>query len=167
MRRILLLLFMLLAAFLGACGGESESPSASDKQREQELQDRVDDLEARDREREREIARDQREARDRGQARRRRERAAQNTPPPATAEPDEAGGGGGIVVPDVVGLDHQAAQNALQGEGLYALDEKDCTGQGRLLLFDRNWEVVRLDPPPGTSVNEDTNITICSKKQGE
>ena len=70
-------------------------------------------------------------------------------------------------MPNVVGLDHQAAQNALQGEGLYALDEKDCSGQDRLLLFDRNWEVVKTDPPAGTKVSEATTITLCSVKQGE
>jgi hypothetical protein len=95
---------------------------------------------------------------------RRRERQA------AVAEPDEepaSGGGGDIIVPDVTGLDHQAAQDALQGEGLWLLDEEDATGQGRLLLWDRNWEVVRTDPPAGTAVSEDTSITIYSKKQGE
>jgi beta-lactam-binding protein with PASTA domain len=75
--------------------------------------------------------------------------------------------GGNITVPDVAGLDHQAAQDALQGEGLWILDEKDATGQGRLLLWDRNWEVVRTDPPAGTTVSDDTVITIFSKKQGE
>ena len=70
-------------------------------------------------------------------------------------------------MPNVVGLDHQAAQNALQGEGLYLLDERDCSGQDRLLLFDRTWEVVRTDPAAGTKVSEDTTITLCSVKQGE
>jgi len=54
--------------------------------------------------------------------------------------------------------DHQAAQNALQGEGLWSLDETDCTGQGRLLLLDGNWEVVSL-APRGSQVSEDTTIT--------
>ena len=70
-------------------------------------------------------------------------------------------------MPDVAGLDHQAAQDALQGEGLWLLDEMDATGQDRLPLWDRNWEVVRADPPAGTAVSEDTVITIYSKKQGE
>jgi hypothetical protein len=92
-----------------------------------------------------------------------RAEAAQAEEQAATAEQ----GGGGIVVPDVVGLDHQAAQDALQGEGLWLLAEEDCTGQGRMLLFDRNWEVVSTDPPAGARVTEDTTITLCSKKQGE
>jgi hypothetical protein len=55
----------------------------------------------------------------------------------------------------------------MQGEGLWILDEEDCTGQGRMLLFDRNWEVVGTDPAAGTRVTADTTITICSKKEGE
>jgi hypothetical protein len=95
--------------------------------------------------------------------RERREREAQ----PAETPPEPSTSGGGITVPDVTGLDHQAAQDALQGEGLWSLDEKDASGQGRLLLFDRNWEVVRTDPAAGSHVTEDTTITIYSKKQGE
>jgi hypothetical protein len=77
------------------------------------------------------------------------------------------GGGGDITVPDVVGEDHQLAQDTLQAAGLYSLDEEDATGQGRLLLWDRNWTVVRQDPPAGTKVNEDETITLSSKKDGE
>jgi hypothetical protein len=76
-------------------------------------------------------------------------------------------GGGDITVPDVVGKDHQLAQDTLQAEGLYSLDEEDSTGQGRILLWDRNWTVVRQDPPAGTKVSEDDTITLYSKKDGE
>ena len=55
----------------------------------------------------------------------------------------------------------------MQAAGLYALDEKDCTGAGRLLLWDRNWVVVEQDPPPGTQAGPDVTITLCSKKYGE
>ena len=98
-------------------------------------------------------------------------------PEPAPAEPEPAdeplpedGGGdtgGGITVPNVVGQDHQLAQDTMQAAGLYILDEKDCTGQGRLLLWDRNWVVVEQDPPAGTSVSAADTITLCSKKDGE
>jgi hypothetical protein len=73
----------------------------------------------------------------------------------------------GIVVPNVVGVDHQLAQDTMQSAGLYLLDEEDCTGQGRLLLWDRNWVVVSQDPPAGSSVSDDTTITLCAKKDGE
>jgi PBP1b-binding outer membrane lipoprotein LpoB len=72
-----------------------------------------------------------------------------------------------IVVPDVVGLDHQLAQDTMQAAGLYVLDEEDATGAGRLLLFDRNWTVVSQDPPAGTLVNADQTILLRSKKDDE
>jgi hypothetical protein len=55
----------------------------------------------------------------------------------------------------------------MQSVGLYNLAEEDCTGQNRLLLYDRNWVVVKQSPPAGTRVNEDKTITLCSKKKGE
>jgi PASTA domain-containing protein len=85
------------------------------------------------------------------------------------AEPAPAadGSGGGITVPNVVGQDHQLAQDTMQSAGLYLLDERDCTGQDRLLLWDRNWVVVEQDPPAGSQATEDTVVTLCSKKRGE
>ena len=37
----------------------------------------------------------------------------------------------------------------------------------RVLLDDRNWVVVRQEPPAGTKVNDDTTITLHAKKEGE
>jgi PASTA domain len=74
---------------------------------------------------------------------------------------------GEIRVPNVVGKNHQYAQDTMQAAGLYNLAEEDATGQGRMLLFDRNWFVVTQDPPAGTLVNEDQTITLRSKKYGE
>lgn len=87
-----------------------------------------------------------------------------------TAEPepvDDSAGGGQIRVPDVVGKDHQLAQDTMQAAGLYSLDEKDATGQGRLLLYDRNWTTVAQSPPAGSLVSPDTTITLSAKKDGE
>ena len=97
-------------------------------------------------------------------------------PPPdeesAPTQDEDLGGGGGsgggkIRVPDVVGKDHQLAQDTMQAAGLYNLSEEDATGQGRVLIIDRNWTVVEQDPPAGTSVGEDATITLRSKKDGE
>jgi len=74
---------------------------------------------------------------------------------------------GGIAVPDVEGMDHQLAQDTMQAAGLYNLDEEDATGEGRMLLFDRNWTVVKQDPPAGTMVNADERILLRSKKDDE
>jgi ABC-type glycerol-3-phosphate transport system substrate-binding protein len=156
-RIIVVALTIVLALTLSACGSEAtDSAAQADSSETEALQERIEELEAENRREERQAKREQR----------RRARQA------AVAEPKEepaasSGGGGDIIVPDVTGLDHQAAQDALQGEGLWLLAEEDATGQGRLLLWDRNWEVVRTDPPAGTAVSEDTTITIYSKKQGE
>ena len=99
--------------------------------------------------------------------------APASTPPPAAASRPESsassGGcsGGKIKVPSVVGKDHQLAQDTMQGAGLYALDEKDATGQGRLLLVDRNWTTVKQRPAAGTCVSDDTTILLSAEKDGE
>ena len=79
---------------------------------------------------------------------------------------DGAGGGSGgkITVPNEIGKNHQAAQDDLQAHGLYNLSEEDATGQGRMLLLDRNWKVVSQSPEPGTRVSDDATITLRSKK---
>jgi beta-lactam-binding protein with PASTA domain len=72
-----------------------------------------------------------------------------------------------IQVPDVVGWDHQAAQDRMQAAGLYNLDEEDATGQGRLILWDRNWTVVWQSPAAGTLVSAETLIVLYSRKDDE
>lgn len=76
-------------------------------------------------------------------------------------------GAGVAVVPDVVGLNHQLAQDILQAGGFYLLLEEDATGQGRALLYDRNWEVVSQSVPAGSSVSTATPIRLYAKKTGE
>jgi beta-lactam-binding protein with PASTA domain len=73
-------------------------------------------------------------------------------------------GGGKITVPNEIGKNHQAAQDDMQAHGLYNLAEEDATGRGRMLILDRNWKVVSQSPAPGEKVNEDTTITLRSKK---
>ena len=71
------------------------------------------------------------------------------------------------VVPNVVGLNHQLAQDTMQAAGFYFLTEEDATGQGRLLINDRNWVVVSQEPAGGTRSASDTKIVLRSKKIGE
>jgi hypothetical protein len=83
-------------------------------------------------------------------------------------EPADAGPSAEKVrIPNVVGQDHQLAQDTLQSAGLYNLSEEDATGQGRALLFDRNWVIVSQSPKAGRRVSPDTTITLRSKKKGE
>lgn len=72
-----------------------------------------------------------------------------------------------IKIPAVVGKNHQLAQDTMQAAGLYDLREEDATGQGRLLIWDRNWVVVRQTPSAGRRVRPETVITLFSKKIGE
>ena len=67
-------------------------------------------------------------------------------------------------LPNVVGMNHQAAQDRLQSAGFYNLRERDCTGRGRQLLFDRNWNVQRMSPKAGKRVSTTRAITLCSVK---
>ncbi|WP_086842437.1 PASTA domain-containing protein [Amycolatopsis kentuckyensis] len=69
-----------------------------------------------------------------------------------------------IKVPDVSGMNHQDAQNAMQRAGLYNLREVDGTGQGRALVIDRNWRQTAQDPPAGTEVPADAVITLTAVK---
>lgn len=87
--------------------------------------------------------------------------------PPPVEEKRPPADGGGIVVPNVVGKDHQLAQDTMQGAGLYLLKEEDATGQNRLLLYDRNWVVVSQNPAAGTMASEDTTITLRAKMDDE
>lgn len=73
----------------------------------------------------------------------------------------------GIEVPNVMGLDHQLAQDTMQFAGLRNLSEEDASGEGRRLLWDRNWIVVGQTPEPGLIVDKDTEITLYSLKDDE
>jgi hypothetical protein len=72
-----------------------------------------------------------------------------------------------IKVPKVVGKDHQLAQDTMQAAGLYMLMEEDATGQGRMLILDRNWTTVRQRPKAGKCVSEDTEIMLYAVKDSE
>jgi hypothetical protein len=72
-----------------------------------------------------------------------------------------------IKIPAVVGKNHQLAQDTMQAAGLYDLREEDATGQGRLLIWDRNWVVARQTPSAGRRVRPDTVVALFSKKIGE
>lgn len=81
-----------------------------------------------------------------------------------TAAPVTTSAAALIKVPDVSGMNHQDAQNAMQKAGLYNLREVDGTGQGRALLIDRNWVQTGQDPAPGNEVPADAVITLTAVK---
>lgn len=95
------------------------------------------------------------------------EESATTEAAPAEPQPPPPAATGDIAVPSVVGKNHQLAQDTMQAAGLYSLDEEDATGAGRMLLWDRNWVVVKQSPAAGTMVSADQTILLSSKKYGE
>ncbi|MER5937019.1 PASTA domain-containing protein [Streptomyces sp. NPDC001928] len=73
---------------------------------------------------------------------------------------------GTATLPDLVGQDLQAAQDAAQAAGFYVLDDQDASGQDRLQVFDRNWTVCSQDPEAGTHPT-DTAVTLYAVKDTE
>ncbi|MEU4801233.1 hypothetical protein [Actinosynnema sp. NPDC023587] len=67
----------------------------------------------------------------------------------------------------MVGLVHQTAQDTMQAAGLYRLKEEDATGQGRLLVVDRNWTTTAQNVEAGKEVPCDTEIVLAARKTGE
>ncbi|ATY10200.1 hypothetical protein CU254_06795 [Amycolatopsis sp. AA4] len=69
-----------------------------------------------------------------------------------------------IKVPDVSGMNHQDAQDAMQAAGLYNLREVDSSGKKRMMIIDRNWCQTGQDPKPGTVVAAGAVITLYADK---
>ena len=58
------------------------------------------------------------------------------------------------VMPNVVCMDLQAAQDTIQSAGVFYSTSVDATGQGRAQVWDRNWVVVDQAPSVGASIGE-------------
>lgn len=96
-------------------------------------------------------------------------RPAETSPPAGTtiAPPTAAPTTKTCTVPNVVGMIHQTAQDTMQAAGLYRLREEDATGQGRVLVADRNWTTTAQSVPAGQVVDCTTEILLSAKKTGE
>jgi hypothetical protein len=70
------------------------------------------------------------------------------------------------LMPSVVGLSLQDAQNLIQTKGVFYSRSFDCTGAGRSQIVDSNWVVVVQNIAPGTPFGEgDANLGVV--KYGE
>lgn len=58
------------------------------------------------------------------------------------------------IMPAVVCMNLQAAQDLIQEHGVFYSRSEDATGQGRMQINDRNWIVVAQDPAPGAPITE-------------
>jgi beta-lactam-binding protein with PASTA domain len=70
------------------------------------------------------------------------------------------------VMPDVVCMDLQAAQDKLQEAGFYLLSSKDALGD-RHQILDRDWVVIGQSAPAGKLTLPLTKITLTVVKYGE
>lgn len=66
-------------------------------------------------------------------------------PAPAAAEP---------LMPNVMCMNLQDAQDLIQEEGVFLSLSQDATGQDRMQVLDSNWQVVGQSPAPGTPIDE-------------
>jgi hypothetical protein len=82
--------------------------------------------------------------------------AAATTIPPAVVKT--------CTVPNVVGMVHQTAQDTMQKAGLFLLTEEDASGQGRLLINDRNWKTTKQSVAAGAVIDCDTKILLSAEK---
>ncbi|MGM1061694.1 PASTA domain-containing protein [Saccharothrix sp. Mg75] len=89
------------------------------------------------------------------------------TTPPAATTAAQAPAAKTCTVPQVVGMVHQTAQDTMQAAGLFMLREEDATGQGRVLVVDRNWTTTAQSVPAGQEVDCSTEILLSAKKTGE
>jgi PASTA domain len=71
------------------------------------------------------------------------------------------------VVPDVVCMNLQDAQNAMQHSGFFNLGSADGAGQGRMQILDRDWVVITQSVRAGTKPGLTTRIVLTSVKYGE
>lgn len=58
------------------------------------------------------------------------------------------------IMPQVVCMNLQAAQDLIQRTGVFYSRSRDATGAGRAQIFDRNWIVVAQSPAAGARIGE-------------
>ncbi len=85
--------------------------------------------------------------------------------PPSTA--DAGRDRGTFTMPQLVGMTLQDAQDQLQGLGSYWLHQRDATGQNRLQINDRNWQVCSQSPGAGAQASTSTLVELSSVKRDE
>lgn len=64
-------------------------------------------------------------------------------------------------MPDVVGMDLQGAQDMVQSVtsgAVFYSGSTDLTGEGRMQIDDRNWQVCTSSPAAGTPITTTTDI---------
>jgi hypothetical protein len=70
------------------------------------------------------------------------------------------------LMPQVVCMNLQDAQNEIQDHGVFFSRSEDATGRGRNQIIDRNWQVVGQSPDAGVPIGEG-DATLSVVKYGE
>jgi len=77
------------------------------------------------------------------------------------------GGEDTFVMPTLIGMDLQEAQDVLQAMGSLRLDQQDASGEGRNQILDRNWKVCAQVPEPSTVHPKADEVRLESVKDDE
>jgi beta-lactam-binding protein with PASTA domain len=88
------------------------------------------------------------------------------TDPPQTTTNDTLLGGEqpeDSLMPNVVCMNLQDAQNEIQNNGVFFSRSEDATGQGRNQINDSNWQVVGQTPEPGLPIGEGEALLFVVK----
>ncbi|MFI6042346.1 hypothetical protein ACIA8C_11975 [Nocardia sp. NPDC051321] len=85
------------------------------------------------------------------------------SPPPAPSQPAPPRQ---ALMPNVVCMNLQAAQNKIQEGGVWYSRSTDATGKGRMQVLDANWIVVAQTPAPGVPIGE-ADAVLSVVKIGE
>jgi hypothetical protein len=72
-----------------------------------------------------------------------------------------------FVMPNLVGMNLQLAQDLLQSKGSYLVDQEDFKGLGRFQLIDSNWKVCSQSPTSGKKILTSSLVTLSSVKLSE
>ena len=72
-----------------------------------------------------------------------------------------------FIMPKVVGMNLQLAQDLLQSKGSFILDQEDFKGLSRLQVLDSNWRICKQSPSAGKKVVTSTLVTLWSVKLTE
>jgi hypothetical protein len=72
-----------------------------------------------------------------------------------------------LIMPNLVGMNLQLAQDLLQSKGSYLMDQEDFKGLGRFQLIDSNWKVCSQSPSAGKRISTSAVVTLSSVKLSE
>ncbi|MFI6812757.1 PASTA domain-containing protein [Nonomuraea sp. NPDC050328] len=81
-----------------------------------------------------------------------------------TPKPSAAAEAPQVVMPNVVGMNLQEAQDFLQEKGFFLIRDRDATGKSRFQMWDRNWVVTRQAPAAGRRSSTAEWVTLWAKK---